>query len=42
MALTAVTVFSLAALVTWAGKEKPGIVFGEGTPGKSEGTSVAF
>lgn len=28
MALTAVTVFSLAALVTWAGREKPGIVFG--------------
>jgi SHS family lactate transporter-like MFS transporter len=29
MALTAVTVFTLAALVTWLGKEKPGIVFGE-------------
>lgn len=28
MALTAVSVFSLAAIVTWAGKEKPGIVFG--------------
>jgi SHS family lactate transporter-like MFS transporter len=35
MALTAVTVFSLAALVTWAGREKPGIIFGEvrSTPG---------
>jgi SHS family lactate transporter-like MFS transporter len=32
MALTAVTVFSLAALVTWAGREKPGIVFGEVRP----------
>ncbi len=29
MTLTAVTVFSLAALVTWLGKEKKGIVFGE-------------
>ncbi len=29
MALTAVTVFSLAALVTWAGKEKTGIEFGQ-------------
>lgn len=28
MALTAVSVFSLAAVVTWAGKEKPGIEFG--------------
>jgi SHS family lactate transporter-like MFS transporter len=29
MSLTAVTVFSLAALVTWLGREKRGIVFGE-------------
>jgi SHS family lactate transporter-like MFS transporter len=29
MSLTAVTVFSLAALVAWLGREKPGIVFGE-------------
>ncbi len=32
MALTAVTVFSLAALATWAGKEKRGVVFGEAIP----------
>lgn len=43
MALTAVTVFSLAALVTWLGKEKRGIVFGEvpGRTGSGEST-VAF
>ena len=29
MSLTAVTVFSLAALVAWLGREKKGIVFGE-------------
>ncbi len=29
MALTAVTVFSLAALVTWLGRERPGRTFGE-------------
>ena len=32
MSLTAVTVFSLAALVAWLGREKRGIVFGEVEP----------
>jgi SHS family lactate transporter-like MFS transporter len=35
MSLTAVTVFSLAALVAWLGREKRGIVFGE-APGLVE------
>jgi len=29
MSLTAVTVFSLAAIVAWLGKEKKGVRFGE-------------
>ena len=39
MSLTAVTVFSLAALVTWAGREKHGIVFGA-TPQKASETPI--
>jgi SHS family lactate transporter-like MFS transporter len=32
MALTAVTVFTIGAIVAWAGKERHGVVFGEVVP----------
>jgi MFS transporter, SHS family, lactate transporter len=40
MSLTAVTVFSLAAVVTWLGREKRGIVFGASDPARAADVAV--